>query len=272
MQGIVPLVPEAGTIYNALRSWWSMDENAASSIYADSHGPNHLTARTGASTINTSTISSTTAKKGRASNLNRVDDRCAYIPRANTALDMPNADFSFGGWFTLGFSAATAAFLMGRVGDATTTRIQAYLFIENDGNLKAGATTDGTISTRVQTSTGIGSGTWSGSEYQLVVLTFNRTGNQLEIRFRRPGHSSGALLKSTVAFPSALYTGANNSNFAICEGLRADTNFFSSNRSAAFLADECFFVDKALSDAEVNYLYAAGAGRSYSELRTDAGY
>lgn len=267
--GVVPLVPEAGAIYAALRSWWPLDENASSPTYADVHNGHNLTVRTGGSATNTSTVSSATAKHGRSFNLNRQDDRCAYIPRSNTALDMPNADFSFGGWFTMGYTAATAAFLMGRTGDHVTTAIQAHIYIENDGTLRGAASTDGTVAGRVVATAG---GIWSGSEFQLVAFTFNRTANQIEIRYRRPGFSSGTLIKATVAFPGAIFTTANASNFTICEGLRNDSNFFSSNRSAAFLADECFFVDKALTDGEFAYLYNGGAGRSYAGLKTDAGY
>lgn len=192
--------PNAASLLAALRSWWTMDENAATPTYEDSHGANPLTLRTGASLTNTSTISGTTlAKLGRAATLANTQDRVAYIPRSNTALDLPNGNFSFGGWMTINLGVVgAAAFVMGRVG-SNTSAIQAYLYIEGSPNdLRAAATTDGTITTRVQT-TGFSSSVWSASELQLIVLTFNRSANLLEIRLRRPGFASGALQKQTVA-------------------------------------------------------------------------
>lgn len=260
-----PKVAEAVSLYAAMRSWWPMDDNAASSQYTDVHGGHHLTARTGASTIDTSTVSSATAKQGRAFNCANTDNRTAYVPRSDTALDMPNSDFSFGGWFRISMpSAVTAAFVIGRVGDNNTTAIQAQIYVESDGSLRASASTDGTASGRIHAN--LGTGMHSSSEYQLIVLTFNRTANQIEARYRRQGYSSGTLQTAATAFPSALFTSPNDSNFTISEGLRSDTNFFASNRSAVVFADECFYCDKAMTDAEFNYLYNGGAGIDYAKL------
>jgi hypothetical protein len=265
--GSPPAVPEAASILAALRAWWPMDENNSGSTYADVHNGHNLSVRTGANLIATSTVSSATAKKDRAFNCAQVDNRCAYIPRSNTALDMPDADFSFGGWFRCTIAAAsTAAFVMGRVGDNVTTRIQAYIYVENDTTIRAAASTDGTIGGRVVVNLG---GIHSNTEYQLMVFTFNRTSNQIEFRLRRPSHNSGNMVKGTTSFPNPLFTTANDSNFTISEGLRNDTNFFSNNRSAVTLADECFFVDKALTDDEFNYLYNAGNGIDYAQLVAD---
>ena len=172
-------------------------------------------------------------KYSRSAGLARVNDRSLYIPRANTALDLANSDFSFGGWFRLGHDVSTSAFVMGRLGSTGTSMYATITLEGSDGTLRAEATSDGTFSTRVRTA-GIASAVWSTSEMQLVVLTFNRTSNQLELRFRRPGHSGGALVKQAVSFPSALFTGSSTSNFTIAEGLSGDSSFFSSNRMLFF--------------------------------------
>lgn len=261
-------VAEAASIYASLRSWWALDENAASPTYADSHGSHPMTARTGASTSDTNTVTTTTAIQGRAFLPNVTDNRCAYIPRSDTGLDLPNSNFSFGGWFRLGQVAATTAFVMGRVGSGGAT-IQAYLYILGaDNKLYAGASSDG--STVVSTA-GLANTIWSDAGYQFVMFTFNRTANQIEIRFSRSGYSSGALQKQTAAFASALYTTASAANFTICEGLSSDSTFYSSNRCGAYYADECLFIDKAITDDEFAYLYNGGTGRTYAQLVTDAG-
>ena len=72
--------------------------------------------------------------------------------------------------------------------------------------------------------------------------------------------------KTTTAFPGVLFTGSTATNFTVSEGLRGDTNFHSGNRSAVLLADNCFFVDKAITDDEFDYLYNAGLGRTYADL------
>jgi len=266
-----PVLTVPQVIFADLVAWWPLDDNAASPTYADLRGANPLTLRTGGATTNTSAISSASAgtfKHGRSSNLGRTDNRSAYIPRANTALDQANSDFSFGGWFRLGHDASTSAFVMGRLG-STGTGMHATITLEgSDGTLRAEATADGTFSTRVRTA-GIASSIWSTSEMQFVVLTFNRAESQLELRFRRPGHSSGDLVKQVVPFPDALFTGASTSNFTISEGLSGDSTFFSSNRSGVFFADECFYASRAITDAEFDYLYASGAGKSYAGLVKD---
>lgn len=249
----------AGSLLSSMRSWWSMDENAASPTYADSHGSNDLTLRTGGSTTNTSTISSATSIKDRSSNMARVDDRCAYIPRANTNLDMTDSDFSFGGWFRIGQDASTAAFIMGRVGDGT--QIQAYLLLDSAGALMGRASTDGTSTTATASLGG-----WSSSYYALITLIFDRTNDLLGIRWK---DTNGSGSSSFVAFASALYTTSTTANFTISEGLKSDSTFFSGNRNAIFYADECFFCDKAITEDEFNYLYNSGAGKSYSDLLSD---
>lgn len=261
-----PIVPEATTLLAALKCWWSLNENAASPTYADSHGSHHLTVRTGGSTTNTSSVTTATAKHGQGFLANVTDDRCAYIPRSDTGLDLPNADFSFGGWFRPGQAPSTTSFIMGRVG-SSGSNIQAYLRLDASANLAAGASSDGSAVTATPS---IANTIWSSSEYQLIVLTLNRTANQLEIRLRRPGHSSGALEKQTVAFAGALYTTSSSANFTIAEGLSSDSTFFSSNRCGVSYADECFFVDKAITDAEMDYLYNSGSGRTYAQLVADA--
>jgi hypothetical protein len=200
--------------------------------------------------------------KNRAWFPNRTDDLTLYIPRANTNLDLPNSDFTFGLWSKEGSGAGTAAYLMGRIG-GTVTAAQAWLSLASAGGIQFSATSNGT--TPVNTATVSSSAT----TWKLITGTFNRSANQLELRVRLVG---GLLSKQTVAFANPLYTTANNSNFCISEGLNSDTSFATSNRAAIVQADEAFYMTKAITDAEFNYLYNSGIGKSYVELTADAGF
>jgi hypothetical protein len=265
-----PASAEAASILAAMKSWWPLDENAGTPTYNDAHGSNHLTVRNAAGNVNTSAVSSATAKYGRSFFANHTDDLAAYIPRSNTNLDMVDSDFSFGGWFRSNFDASTAAFLMGRVG-GTTLNCQAALVIENDGTLRFWLFhTDGTnFANRIQVNSGMGGG--SPSTWFFLVGVYDKTNNA--IRIKHYEHSTTGLTTVSQSLGgNSIVTGSNNSNFCISEGLTSDSGFFSSNRGGVVNAEECFFVNKALTDAEVLYMVGAGgtAGVSYSMLTADA--
>jgi hypothetical protein len=259
----------SASILGALIAWWSFDENDSGDTYADSHGGNDLTLTDGGSFLSTTTIATNTPGqfvKNRASRMLAFDNRCAYIPRSNTALDLPNDNFSFGGWFNPNSIPATTTLIMGRHGGVDFTKVQAVIYIDSDETLRVSATTDGTLSTRVRTS-GIASAVWAvPSTLTFVVLSFNRDDNLLEIRCARPGYASGAMQKQTVAFAGALYTGDTTSNFAIGDPFSNDTTSTAINRNGVSLVDECFYCLKAITDEEFEYLYNAGSGLSYSDL------
>ena len=256
----------ATAILAALKAWWPLDENAATPTYSDVHGTNHLTQRNAAGNVNTSVNTTTTAVQGRAWFPNHTDNLTLYIPRSNTALDAVDADFSFGGWFRMNIDAATAAFLIGRVG-GTTVKVDAYLGVEGtDNKIKFWVShTDGSIANRVTADSGQ---VYSSSTYVLVVGTYDKTAGNIIIRTRLVGFAGSKTTQSMGGH--AVYTGSNNSNFCINEGLDANANFFGSNRAAATLADECFYCMKAFTDADFDYLYNAGAGKTYAALVADA--
>jgi len=257
-------VAEAVAILASLKSWWSLDENAASPTYNDSHASNHLTQRNAGGSVNTSVNSTATAKHGRAWNANHTDNLTCYIPRSNTNLDALDSDFSFGGWFKSNIDPATAAFLMGRVG-GTTTKIDAYLFAENDGSIQFAISTDGSIGARIIASSGRAA---DPTNFDLIVGVYDKTNNA--IRCKHFDSNTGLTVGTTSLGGASLFTGSNSSNFCVSEGLDNDANFFASNRGAVVIADEAFYINKALTDAEMTYLYNSGAGKSYADLVADA--
>lgn len=262
------VVAEAAAIYSALVSWWPLNDNAASPTYVDEHASNDMTLRTGGSTVNTDTINGIGGIQGENySHMVNTNDRCAYIPRSNTAMDQTNSDFTFGLWCKLfQEDGGTAVFVMGRLGDTGISPAQPNPVIGIfSGNLTARA-----VDTDVTYISTAGTPNYSDTEWQLVAFTFNRTANQIELRHRRPGANSGNLTKQTAAFAAALYTTANAANFTISEGLASDTSFFSSNRSAINSAAMGFYMGAAMTDDQFNYLYNSGSGRTYAQLVADA--
>lgn len=250
----------AVSIYNSLVGWWDFEENNAGNTFNDSHGSNHLSLQTGTTPTATSAVSAT-GKVGRASTHSGVEDRTAFIPRSNTALDLPNSDFSFGGWIkTGGFSGGSTRFVMGRVGSSGTT-IQAYILQRgSDDQIIFAASSDGST---VVTTTGFG----IDGTYRFMVATFDRTNNL--IRFRVP-HLS---INVTASFPSALYTTASAANFCFSDGLSSDTTYLSGDRAlTAGGFDACFYAAKAFTDAEVAYLENSGNGMSHATLAAAAGH
>ena len=269
--GAVAPTPEGGAILSSLLAWWSFDENDASSSYADSHGSNSLTLRTEAASTATSAISviGGDVRHGRAANMARVIRRAAFIPRSNTALDLPNASFTMGGWFVMNAEAETTVFLMGRIGTGNT---MAQAYIATDGTvgnqLRGYVTTDGTSATRVQTPGISATSGWSPGEIQFITFSLDRAANEITLRLRRPGANSGNVIKVSAAFPGALFTGATAANFALGHSLSSDNTWFAgtANRNGVQVAEECFVTLHALTDEEFDYLYNDGAGRSYAQL------
>lgn len=259
--------PNAASIYAALVAYWDMEDNSAGTQLLDSKGSNHLTLRNTSGSVASSSITTASGLVARGYNPALAAGHMAYIPRANTNLDLPNSDFSFGGWFqSIPNVASNGRFVMGREG-STGSAIQAVLTIDGvDNKLKLQASTDGTNAGRVIVDSLF---TFTSSTWALVIGTLNRTSNQIEVRVRQVG--AGSMSKATASFPSALYTTSNASNFTISGGLSSDTTYFSGTREGVDKADECFYATKAITDAEFAYLYNGGAGKNFATLKADSG-
>jgi hypothetical protein len=256
-------VGPAQAFRNGLVAWWSLDENAANSTFNDGYGSNHLTNRTGASTTNTSTQSSATAKQGRSWLPNRTDNTAAVIPRSNTNLDMTtDAIHTFGGWFKTGVTAGTTAFVMGRVGSAFA-KLKLWMFVDTSDSsiIKARYSANGTTAAAT-VSSGV---VVDGSEWSLLIASYNRTAGTLTIRIRK--EFTGGLSSQSVALGSAIHSGSNDCNFTIGEGFENDTTFDgSNNRTAVIAADECFYSQGEMTDTAFNSIFNAGAGITLAQL------
>lgn len=252
--------PEAAPFYSSLRAYWKLDDTSTTNNFLDSIGTNHLKTLDGTSASGLVT----NAKVAKGQSLSQIDGRSLYGPLATTNLVLPNADFSFGGWMTFAANGSLITFLMGRIGAADATQIQAYVIFDpaGSGGLVATASTDGTAAGRVFTP----AITTLSTNYHLVVLTFNRSANKLELRARSV---SGSFFKSDVAFPGALFTGVTTANFTI-SGAAANGVLTWTGRAGVKIADECFFADTAITDAQFDYLFNNGVGRQLTSIQIDA--
>lgn len=253
---------QAASIKAALVAWWDFEENGAGTQFLDAHGTNHLSIRTGASSTASSAASTASGKVNRAFYINNVTNLTAYIPRINTALDLPNTDHSYGGWFVGSGGAGTARFCMGRIGSGGA--IQSGLIQDSDSLASDVFLASADGSTLVKAT-----GAVSVSTYRLFIASFDRTNNLIRFRYK----SNLVDGNVTTAFPSALYTTASNANFCISGGLSGDSTFFSGGRQLAAdsHADSCFYRSGVTTESEFLYLYNSGTGKNYAQLVADAG-
>jgi hypothetical protein len=250
-----------------LVSWWTFDENAATPTYADSHGTNHLTQRNAAGSVNTSVNSTTGGANGsRRWSPVRTNNLTSYLPRSNTALDMvTDTDFSFGGWFHAGFGTdyATTCILMGRLGQAfTAAKMYMYLSVSTSNQFNVQYSNGSSAVT-------VNSGhTCDIANRALVVGTYNKTAGLLEIRVHMV--SGVGFTKVTAALSGAINNTSQDSNFVIGECMENDGTFNVNVRNGVDKGDECFYVNKAITDAEFAYLYNSGSGKTYAQLVADS--
>lgn len=259
--GIAGPNAHAASVLASLVAWWDFEENDGGTQFFDSHGSNDLTIRTGGSTTASSAVTGT-GRVNRGFTPGLTADRTAYIPRSNTALDLPNSDWSFGGWVVGEPVSGWSAFLLNRLGSGSGT-YQAYLQIDSTNTrYQFGASTDGSSLTTVD------SGVVANiTNARLVVCTLDRTNNLIRIRVRGPSANANV----TASFAGALYTGSTAANFCINDALSSDSTFFSGDRQmTGGYYDSCFYAAKAISDDEFTYLYNAGSGVDYSTLVADA--
>jgi hypothetical protein len=252
----------ASSILSNLVAYWEFEQNDATTTFLDSHSNNHLSVMTAGTPNSTSSVTTTTgAKVGRAFNHNGNTDRTAYIPRSNTRLDIANRDLTFGGWMQANTTSGSARWVMGRTGSSGSQYVMTLTIDSTTDRLDLIATTDGSTITRLT------SAILPATGLHFVAATLDRINNVLRLRVT----GAGGTCNVTTPFTGALYTAANTANFCIGDGLSGDSTFFSGNREPVNgLFDQCFFVNKALTDAEYAYLYNTGSGRSYASIVSDA--
>jgi hypothetical protein len=265
--GGTPVIPEAAAIYAALGGFWEFEDNAANPTFTDSFGSNDLTSWLNAGTQNTNVSSTGSGLIGRAFGP-MSQDMTAFIPRSNTALDLPNSDWTVFGWCKGGaqqIDAASMAFARMGSGGGGSAHV-ANIIIQNSATQLFGATLWDNTSTAVQVFSSI---TISTTLWSAFALSLDRTNNLMILRVYKDGVTD----KDTAAFNNPLYTAASNANFCFNDWFYNDNTFNSAAQRNLLngIIDECLFANKSLTDAEFAYLVNGGAGTSYAQLLADSG-
>lgn len=265
MGGGPTTVAEAVSIYGSLVSWWPMDDNAASTTVLDSFGSNNMSTLGG---FNTSSLSSSGFLNQY---LSITSSSCAiYLPRANTSLDKDGtSDFSYGGWVKLTgyttFSGGSTANVMGRMPLVSGGSNFSYGTFVNRNTVTplwgVEVSSNGTSLTNVATQVAAAAATLAATWY-LVITVYDKTNSQIRL-YVNDNKSSGS-------YASTLFAG--NGNFAMQQGVGNNAVVDSTRFISGSQVNECFFVNKALVDAECTYLYNAGAGKTLAQFKSDAGH
>jgi hypothetical protein len=257
----------AASIYNALVAWWDFEQNDSGTQFFDSVGNNHLNIINSSGPLASSSASNT-GKVGRGLAAGSSDSSSikAFIPRSNTALDLTNTDWTFGGWMQRGgtSSYAVTLFVLGRIGSGAGSITVCGLNLNAATSNLVCAWVDST-----STAYSIDTGSPQSGGWLMYAATLNRAANQVEFRWRL--QSGGSMSKSVLPFPNPLYTAANTANFCFNNALRGDSStFVDYPRSGLNTADSSYFMSKAITDDEFLYLFNSGAGKNFAQLTADA--
>lgn len=258
--------PQAVALYNAMVSYWNFNENDAGTTFDDAVGSNNLTARETAGTAATSSVTTSTGViESRGFNANTAEGRTAYIPNASN-FEFPNTNWTIGGWFrNTSNTGGSTRYIMGNIGDASGW--QCYLALNSTNHdLQCAVSTDG-VAVAANVDTGYVA---TGGVFAFMTFTLDRTNNQIIARWREVG--AGSLSSGTTAFAGALFTGVGTANFNINDALQNDSTYLAGDRAGVVVADLCFYVGKAITDAEFNYLYNGGSGKTWTQITTDSGH
>jgi hypothetical protein len=255
--------PDALALYNARVSYWQFEENDASTTFIDSVGSHNLTVRNNAGARTTSAATTAAGLVARGFNTNDAGST-GYIP---AGFKLPNSDWSIGLWaYALSGAVGSSRFLLGNIGSAATEH-QAFIALEGADDQWHYRAVDSS-GTTVGIDSGInyhgGSSVWT-----LLCGSLDRTANQIVFRVRRVG---GGTTKMTAAFTGALRTTTTTANFCVNDALSSGTTYFAGDRHFPGSVDQAFYFSKAVTDSEFDYLYNAGAGRSWASLVSDAGF
>lgn len=254
----------AQKIYGSLVSWWAFEENSAATTFADSHGSLPLSSRNTAGAVATSSVTTASGKVGRAYAPANVEGTTAY----STTLAFPDSNWTIFGWFqALNTLSVTGRFLFGRSGSADP-QSQSGVFQElSTHQMTFQATPDSAGSPGTSVSLNSGFRPTDGKWF-LLAASFNRSANLMEIRVRND--DAGSITKTNRSFTSALWTGSSVADFNVNDSSSSGgTAYYTGNRAGCNLADSVGYAAISFTDAEFDYLYNAGAGRSYAALAAD---
>lgn len=256
-----PANPDAASIYANLVAWWDFEQNSIGTQFFDSFSTNHLSSRDGSGALATSGASTATGKVGRG--FLPAVARTPYIPRANTALDAPNSNWSFVVWVPVVSSslAATARFLAGRIGSGATGSQWILSLDGTTNNFQFSVYDNASTAVSLNSTVSVSSG-----GHKLIACSFDRTNNLIRIRLK----DSTSDINLTAAFANPLYTTASTSNFCFNGGMSADGTLFTGGRDCPLSFIDCaLYRSGVTTEAEFQYLWNSGNGKNFISLVSD---
>ncbi len=251
-----------GSLRDSLVEWWDFENNSADTAFLGSKNAYPLNLLNSQTTATQSTAS---GRKGRAANWSNAGSNDAgQVPRSNTAFDFGDQGFSVGLWLQFNEmpSDDLARRIVGRYGDdsgvnanyvlsiRTLAGAQQFLFgVRNAANTA--------YSSALAHTTGqpLTSGAW-----YFTVFAHDPTADQLILYVNN--------VKQTQAWSQGVYSGGS-ANFALYNMRYNDISYYATSRTVGMKTDCLFAMNRLITDGEVNYLYAAGAGKSYADLIAD---
>lgn len=259
-----PSNAEAASLLAAMRAWWDFEEDDFDSTFYDAHGNNDLSLAVEGSSAPTNQ-NTATGLVGRAfSPTTDSGAATAYVPRSNTALDLGDTNWTYWTWVKTSTLGTGTRYIMGRAGEGLSDyshalrleNLTVWFQVSEDGGEAEGLGLD----------SGVG---LHATLFTLVAATLDRSNDQIVLRCRRSDAGAATKVSASYLAPPNLSTPAN---FGINDGTATDGGFYPGDahlEDAAF--DSAGVADKAITDAEFDYLFNAGAGKNYGALVLDAG-
>jgi hypothetical protein len=213
-----------------LAAYWSLDE--VSGNRADSYGANTLAPVNAPGAV--------AGVKGNALSVNSAGPQVAQAAD-NASLSLNGTPFTISGWTRFSALPSVNQAFVTKMGGGTLG-YEYGLYLRTDGKLVLGASPDGTIIVWLASTATLSPNTW----YHFAVVY---DGAQLAIYV-----NTGA--PATVAFSSS---GVQNGNNPFQIGTPGGIN-------VTLAVDETAIWKRALTSAEIAWLYNGGLGRSYGEI------
>jgi len=269
------IVADAASIRPNLLSWWEFDDNNSSATFIDSHGGVNLLSKNASGALATSAVTTASGMFDRG--FAPGADNVAWIPSTGGSDDkywhslfdlMVGSNFSFGCWFNGTQNGANTSWVFGSYGDYP---VAAVIIDGVTGKFFLQSTK---LSTTVMTSA-LSTFVADGVAPIFITVTHAASTMLLSMRLRRASPALDETITLSMA-PQGITGGGSTqaSSFTFNDKLSAfGANFGGgTNHTSGSMYDGAFFVTKVLSTAELNYLYNAGAGKSYAQFAADSGY
>ena len=260
-------VSEAVSIYNDLLLWIDFEQNNSDTFWDDLHSSgNDMTLMNSLATSSSGgTASPLNGRWGGAFNAGAGSGiRGQYIPRSNTTFDKGDVNFSFWIWTYITSLPAANGYTVigGRYGGTSATQ-KCYAIMER--RVTGGTQTFEFMvrNSADSADTILTSGSATSNAWTLLTFVHDATNDQLRSYVNTTKYSQ--------SYSSGVYSGGS-SNFSTGNGFISDTTIYNPALGLGHREDQVGFVNHAMTDSEVSYIYNSGAGKTYAAFSADAGH